>query len=149
MFSQPTSDCWTCLNRSPSCKNDQVLLGQVTYIDFKNDPQPAADNLLYPVMHKRKSFAHERELRAVIQRRPSSKNGRPLRLPADPLSEDFPNDLPKDGVLITLDLEQLVEKIYVAPSSPSWFRDLVEKVVLRHKLVKEVKKSDLDADPLY
>src|ERR1700686_3224696 len=117
VFSQPTSDCWTCLNRSPSCKNDQVLLGQVTYIDFKNDPQPAADNLLYPVMHKRKSFAHERELRAVIQRRPSSKNGRPLRLPADPLSEDFPNDLPKDGVLITLDLEQLVEKIYVAPSS--------------------------------
>ena len=51
--------------------------------------------------------------------------------------------------MITLDIEQLVEKIYVAPSSPSWFRDLVEKVVLRHKMDKEVKESDLDADPLY
>lgn len=138
-----------CLNSSPSCKDDQVFIGEVQYIDFQeNDSQSDEYTLLHAVTHKGKSFVHEQELRAVIWRVPRSKNG-PVRLPVDPSSEDFPNDLPKDGVMITLDLEQLVERIYVTPSSPSWFRDLVEKVVLRHELDKEVRESDLDADPLY
>ena len=68
-----------CLNRHTSGANEQMFIGQVDYVDFKDDTKPAADNLLNVVMHKRKSFAHERELRAVVQRRPNSENG-PVRL---------------------------------------------------------------------
>lgn len=137
-----------CLNSSPSCKNDCVFIGKVQYIDYDNESLPDADNFLHSVMHKRRSFAHERELRVVMPRTPAVEN-EPIRLPPDPLSEDFPNDLPKIGVSVTLDIEHLIEKIYVAPSSSSWFDDLVRKVVLRHELDKFVKRSNLDADPFY
>ncbi len=51
-----------CLNGSTSCKNNQVFIGKVNYINFKNDPQPAMDNILHVVTHKGESFEHEREL---------------------------------------------------------------------------------------
>ena len=132
-----------CLNSSPTCKNDYLYIGKVQYIEYQEDSFPDPNNMLHSVMHKRRSFEHERELRAVISRVPT---GEPRRLPADPQREDFPD---KTGVWVTISLEQLIEKINVAPSSPSWFHDLVRKVVLRHKLDKQVEKSDLDASPLY
>lgn len=89
-----------CLNSSPSCKNDYVYIGKVQYIDYQKDSLPDSGNILHSVMHKRRSFEHERELRAVLSRVPTVEGGS-RRLPADPQREDFPDDLPKTGVWIT------------------------------------------------
>jgi hypothetical protein len=44
----------------------QIYLGLVEYIDFQQDWLPEG-NTLYPYVHKRLSFEHEHEVRAVIQ----------------------------------------------------------------------------------
>jgi hypothetical protein len=48
-----------------SCLPAHTYVGSVRYIDYENDVLPE-DDLLRTFMHKRKSFEHERELRAII-----------------------------------------------------------------------------------
>ena len=43
----------------------QVLIGEVTYIDYETQGFPASNGFNF-IMHKRLSFAHERELRAIL-----------------------------------------------------------------------------------
>jgi hypothetical protein len=43
----------------------EIYMGMVKYIDYESDTIPWG-NMLAPTMYKRKSFEHERELRAVI-----------------------------------------------------------------------------------
>jgi len=45
---------------------DACLLGQVKYIDYRRDSFDIG-NLLNHIVHKRKSFEHEREARAVVE----------------------------------------------------------------------------------
>lgn len=47
----------------------QAFLGVVKYIDYDSEWMPEG-NLFYSFAHKRKSFEHERELRALIQDAP-------------------------------------------------------------------------------
>ena len=42
-----------------------VHFGKVRYVDYKREWMPEG-NFLYPFVHKRKSFEHENELRAII-----------------------------------------------------------------------------------
>lgn len=48
-----------------TCPAD-VHLGAVDYIDYEADQIPWRRNLMYPLLHKQKSFEHERELRARV-----------------------------------------------------------------------------------
>ncbi len=103
-----------------------VFLGKVKYIDYEKDVFPTK-NPLFPFICKRKSFEHEQEFRAVTLHFPPSGYDR----------------------YITIDLDVLIEKIYVAPSSPDWFLELVKSVTKKYDLDKEVIPSALDAKPLY
>ena len=49
---------------------DSTYVGMVRYIDYSSDWIPT-NNLFWPFLHKRKSFEHERELRAIIHRSPN------------------------------------------------------------------------------
>ena len=53
------------------------------------------------------------------------------------------------GQWYNVELQELIEKIYIAPSSPSWFKLLVEKIVIRYKLNIDVIKSSLDDEPFF
>lgn len=48
---------------------DNVYIGIVRYLDYDCDQIPC-DNTMWPIVFKRRSFEHERELRAVIQEGP-------------------------------------------------------------------------------
>src|SRR5207247_223935 len=50
---------------------DQFAVSVVHYIDYESEWLPEG-NLMYPYVHKRRSFAHERELRALHFDPPSS-----------------------------------------------------------------------------
>jgi hypothetical protein len=52
-------------NKLRESPDEKCYLGVVKYIDYDKEWLPDG-NLLYPFVHKRLSFAHERELRAVI-----------------------------------------------------------------------------------
>ncbi len=53
------------LNSMHDSNDFMLLVGAVNYIDYNKEVIPFG-NAFYPYIHKRKSFEHERELRAVI-----------------------------------------------------------------------------------
>ena len=103
----------------------EIFIGTVTYVDEDND-EIDWRNILNYALHKRKSYEHEKELRALIMDNPE-----------------------KGGISVPVDLGTLIEKIYVAPSSPKWIHGLLNKVVKRYRLNIEVEQSKLFEDPIY
>ena len=127
-----------CFDTSPE---DNVYISEVKYIDYDIERMPEGDilNALSPYVHKRTSFAYEHELRAIIQKEPPIINNK----------FDFsqaPFDL---GKYVSVDLDILIEKIFVSPSAPEWFTALVHSVVDKYNLGKEVIQSSMSKDPVY
>jgi hypothetical protein len=118
-----------------------ILIGMVQYIDYDNDVIENFNNALLPVLHKRASFRHEHELRAVALG--STRHGEDKGLCLDL------REFPKVGIDVAVDLNQLLDAIYVAPGAPGWFRLSVESVVSRYGLAVPVKQSSLDDEPLW
>lgn len=116
---------------------EKVYIGQVIYIDYSTD-WIGEGNVFTPYMHKRKSFEHEREIRVIDDKSP--------KVPLPMESGETP---PEYGVYHEVNLRELIEKIYIAPSSPGWFRDLVDKVTDRYGFKVDVIKSSLDDEPFY
>jgi hypothetical protein len=93
---------------------------------------------LYPYLYKRKSFGHEQEIRALIQEMPS-KDGQ-IDLSTPPFDK---------GLYVPVDLDVLIDRIYVAPACPKWLYELTKSVTQKYGLTKEVKQSSLDNAPVY
>ena len=89
-------------------------------------------------MHKRKSFAHENEVRVIHQKIPTSKKG---------ILFGKQND--KDGILVDVNLTLLIDKVYVAPTASTWYRNLLEEVLKKYVIDKKVELSNLDEEPVY
>jgi len=121
-----------------------VFIGKVKYIDYETDWLPEG-NAFYPFLHKRKSFIHERELRAIIVRLPYRKK----KSGEEATNIDFNLEPFDTGAYIPVDLETLIEKIYVSPTAAKWFSDLVKSIVSRYDLNKEVIQSSLAEGPVY
>lgn len=119
------------------CLDDESFLGIVHYEDYDNTWIPEG-NTLYPYVHKRLSFSHEQELRAVIQKTPNNQ-----------MHLDIPPNQLITGVWKTVEIINLVNEIYVAPTSPSWFKILVEKILKRYGIAIKVNQSSLDQDPFF
>ena len=116
-------------------KENDVRIGRVRYIDYSRFADPVA-LFTYPIMYKRKIFRHEQELRAVIQKLPK-KGFSPRSKPTI-----------EDGIYVLVDLNVLIDKIYLASVSPTWQFELVKSVMKKYELNKEVIQSSLDDKPL-
>lgn len=114
-----------------------MYVGLVKYIDYETEWIDAG-NLLSPFVHKRKSFEHEREIRALVTKWPKGENG-----------IDFNQETIDYGLKVKVDVERLIEKIFVAPSSPAWFADLVRAVVQRYGYDFQVVQSKLNDQPVF
>ncbi len=120
-----------------ACEAHRVYIGKVEYIDYQTDWLPEA-TAFNPFLHKRKSFQHERELRAVI-----------LNLPVEGATVDLRKQPVELGAYVPVDLELLASSVYVAPTASSWFLDLVTSVTQKYGFNKDVLRSELDQDPVY
>jgi len=129
-------------SRFRDCLPEEAYLGRVRYIDYDRDWMPEG-NTFYPYVHKRKSFKHETELRAVIQRIPKTKNPEGTEVPA------FGQPNSEIGIRVPIHLPDLIEKIYISPTAPSWFELLVESVSAKYGLDKPILKSSLSRTPVY
>ena len=108
--------------------NFDQYIGEVNYIDYKKEYIPFED-LFFPFLFKRKSFQYEREVRILTD---TSKSGIKLN----------------DGIKINVDINQLIEKIYIHPKSENWYKKLVIELVERLDFGFEIEKSDLESDIL-
>ena len=86
---------------------------------------------------------HERELRVVI-------NDSPTKTSDDEETWTFDYKMnPESGRLVPIDVGSLVRKIYVAPTSPGWFRKLVESVTSKYGLSIPIAVSEMDKPPTF
>jgi hypothetical protein len=122
---------------------------KVKYIDFQNDIMP--DHfLLSPFLHKRKSFEHENELRAIIMQWPPKIYDKILKMKGIPYEEVVKaGEIFNQGEYVDVDLERLIENVYVSPLSPNWFRCLVDSVLEKYALNLKALSSNLDDCPVY
>ena len=118
--------------------DERVYLGLVKYIDYEREQIEVANNLFSPFLFKRKSFEHEKEVRALIEKSPTECNDIGVY-----------QDTIVNGVKIRVDIEMLIENIYVSPSAPEWFSELVRTVVKRYGYNFNVKQSKLDEQALF
>ena len=109
-------------------KNLKQYIGQVNYIDYKKEYIPF-DDMFFPFLFKRKSFQYEREVRIL-----SDLNDKDIKI--------------NDGLKINVDLNQLIEKIYIHPKSENWYKNLVIELVQRLGFDFKIEKSDLESDIL-
>lgn len=127
--------------------NEQIHIGQVKYIDYDSEKIPE-DDLLSPYLHKRKSFEHEREVRAIIQHIPTEASPENIR---NFLSGEIPTwpDMCDTGIYYEIDLNILIQEVVVDPSAPDWLLDLVSSVAERYNLQVPINKSHLAALPTW
>lgn len=113
-----------------------VHIGTIKYLDYAKEGFEEG-NLLNPFVHKRKSFEHERELRAAVYF--------PVRF-IEPPEEEQPN-----GLKIKIDINKLIENIYVSPDSQPWFSDLVKQAIIKYGYNFKVVGSELSSNerPLF
>lgn len=123
------------LKNSFNTSNDNVQIGQVKYIDYNIEGMFYL-NALTPFLFKRISFEHEREIRAVIW---NTQTNRELVDEDDKVAID----IIKHGKFSNIDLQTLIETIYVLPTAPSWFHKLVISILNKYKLDKPVFHSQL------
>ena len=112
-----------------------VYLGSIRYIDYEND-MLLMQNLLEPLLHKRKSFEHEKEIRAII-------NTLLLNPGGVIAAEQWPNH----GINVDINLQCLLQTIFISPSSQAWYRDIIEQTLSVYGLECPVLHSNLDQSP--
>lgn len=98
-------------------------IGKVNYISYA--APLGVDNT--PIWYKRTAFQHENEVRAIFWEPGNT----------------------ADGMKVRMDLDILIEKVYISPSAPGWFAKLVENVMKKYGLDKSVEHSKLDYKPIY
>jgi len=108
--------------------NYKQYIGEVNYIDYKKEYIPF-DDMFFPFLFKRKSFQYEREVRIITDVAESN-----VKL--------------NDGLKINVNINQLIEKIYIHPKSENWYKNLVIQLVKQLGFDFEIEKSDLESDIL-
>lgn len=100
-----------------------VWIGKVRYIDYTKDviSKPLKDVKQW-LLHKRKEFSYEQELRALIIGAGQSRN-------------------------VCCDLETLIDSIRISPAAPSYMAELVSDVCRRFDLKLDVRQSSLSDSP--
>lgn len=104
-------------------RNPSVKIGKVKYVDFNK--RFASINGAY--WYKRNSFEHEREVRAIIEDHSTSTR----------------------GLSITININSLMDCLFISPYTPKWFEDVIYSVVEKYGLHIPVVHSDMAQRTFY
>lgn len=94
---------------------EEVRIGAVQYVDFHAPKMKEAERCLFEVVVKRKSFDHEKELRAIT------------------FDLDVMNGK-KRGKFVDVDVSELIETVYISPIVEDWIKDIVGQELKVHGL---------------
>ena len=112
------NNLYLSLDREPT-----IDIGKVKYIDFEKRFSSVNGAFWY----KRKSFEHEREVRAILQS----------------------YEAPCAGHAIPVDINVLINGVYISPYAPKWFADVVQSVVDKYAVRKPVYQSRMLLTPFF
>ena len=108
--------------------NFKQYIGEVNYIDYKKEHIPF-DDMFFPFLFKRKSFQYEGEVRIITDIGKSD-----IKI--------------NERLKINVNINQLIEKIYIHPKSENWYKNLVIQLVKQLGFDFTIEKSDLESDIL-
>jgi hypothetical protein len=112
---------------------EESLLGCVRYIDYRRESFDTKETWNY-IVHKRKSFEHEREIRAVIYYD----------------SETCRFELVGDrGLIVPINMAALIKEIIVSPTSKSPLLDVVVGLAEKYGLNAPVLRSRVNDEPAW
>lgn len=116
---------------------DNIHVGLVKYIDYDSEWLPEG-NTFFPFTHKRKSFEHEREFRAIFQDVP---------IYSGTIAVGLKNS--QSGFPVNLAINRLIKCVHVSPTAPAWFQKLVVQTSRQFGFSFDVKNSDLYGEPVF
>ncbi len=128
----------TTFSKLRDAMGSAARVGMVRYVDYETEWIPES-NPLAPFLYKRKSFEHEREVRAII---PPANIDKILKA----------NDMTSSerGKLVNINVSQTIERVLIAPDAPAWFMELVKQVAARYERgTLPVVRSALAQMPFY
>lgn len=117
----------TTVGRLKNAIGRNVEIGRISYIDYSKE-WPNANEALW---RKRLSFEYEHEVRARV------------------ITDGGLSPTPPEFMLIPVDLDILIESVFVSPMAGTWFKDVVEDILKKYGQGKEVFHSALDNKALY
>ena len=112
----------------------QAHMGLVQYIDYEPDVIRLG-NMLNNIMHKRRSYAHEREVRAVMWT----------------LNEQTSAAFRQanEGLIVPIELRDVLDSVYVSPLSSPILKEVVTGLLEHYSLNVPVRQSEVNAPPAY
>ena len=116
------------------------IIANVEYISYESDQMPWS--MEAPYLHKRLSFAHEREVRAIFKHFIYKQTDRP-----DADTRDYSRDVCEVGIPYAVDPTDLIHEIMVSPHAESWLPELVQSVCKRYGIDKTVRTSGMLKPP--
>ncbi len=120
---------------------EDIDISRVRYIDYETDHFPLW-NGLHHFIHKRLEYESERELRVFTKITDGAIEATALG------GTDF--EVREEGLLIPVNVETLIEAIYIAPRAPAVVAQTVRELLQRLDLVSiPVRPSRLAAKPIY
>jgi|GEM_PF-283045 len=128
----------TTFRKLREAMGDIARAGMVRYVDYETGWIPESHPLA-PFLYKRKSFEHEREVRAIVA---------PAGMEA--LLKGTRKRKPAAGQWVKLPVAETIEKVLVAPDAPAWFLELVRQVTAKYEHgAVPVERSALAQQPIY
>jgi len=118
------------LKRGFDVTDKPIYIGKVIYYDESCDPIPFNKNSFVPFLRKRLVYKYENEVRCCY----ALSHGRDEKFTWQ--QQDVYN-----GVFIPVDLDTMIERIYISPYSPKWIRDIVEGINAKFNFNKEIVHS--------
>jgi len=110
---------YRALDRNPS-----ISIGRINYIDYANRFAGVNESFWY----KRKSFEHEREVRAIYK--------------------DIKTDCDY-GLPMTINVKTLIQKLYVSPTAQDWFVNVVNTTMEKFEVKKKIYRSNMIIEPFH
>ena len=112
----------------------QTSFGMVKYINYNEYNNGKSKNTFHHFeapWYKRESFAHEKEFRIIIE-------------------DTIKNGFCDWNKTIKVDLNLLIENVYISPEADKWFAELVKDIIRnRYKLRLNVVQSELNEHPFF
>lgn len=103
-------------------RDPSVSIGKINYKDYSHE----FFGINNAIWCKRKAFDYEKEVRAIVTEEKTT-----------------------HGVEMPVDVNVLIENLYVSPYAPEWFYNVVKSVVEKYSLDKEILRSQMKAEPFY
>jgi hypothetical protein len=118
-----------------------IHIGKVNYTDFTKESFDERNCFFTPFLHKMKSFEYEHEVRVLLAEYPIYVKDN-IELRTAPAVFEI-------GTFVDVNLDILIENVYVTPTAQEWFRDKVESTIKRFNLNLIPRWTDLHSTPIY